>query len=176
MPRRFFTVEDIRRLAREKTKTLVLREGDVLTHEAADLAYALDLKVVHQAESTVGVETKAAATSPPLRVVHLANVQVQPFLEPVTTPGTNAWVKNVLGPEDRSPMDVRYLSFDKGEMKRTILRDEVDIVLEGELAVERGNERVHAKVGDVIHISKGSNITMGTPHWARLVCVTWNEK
>jgi ethanolamine utilization protein EutQ len=183
MPRQLFTAEDIRRLAREKTETLVLGHDDIITHEASDVAYALGVKVIREAgsDSIMRKETlPATANLPPLKVVRMANVQVEPFLEGKTTPGTNVWLKDVVVTEDRSPMGAGYMSLDKGEMEWTLTYDEMDIVLEGELVITRGSEQVRGKTGDVIYIPKGSSITFGTPSWTRFVYVVfpvnWNEK
>ncbi len=77
-------------------------------------------------------------------------------------------------------MAAGYMSLDKGEAQRTLDRDEIDIVLEGELVIQRGSEQVRGKIGDVIYIPKGSNITLGTPNWTRFVYVVFpanrNEK
>lgn len=183
MPRQLFTAEDIRRLSREKTETLVLGSDDILTHEAADTAYALGVKVIRETGSSPGLRRDAsppASNLPPLKVVRMANVQVEPFLEGKTTPGTNVWLKDVVVTQDRSPMGAGYMSLDKGEMQWTLTYDEIDIVLEGELVITRGNEQVRGKTGDVIYIPKGSSITFGTPSWTRFVYVVfpvnWNEK
>ena len=183
MSRQLFTAEDIRRLSREKTDTLVLGDDDILTHEAADVAYALGLKVIRETASRVGLKKdppSVVANLPPLKVVRMANVQVEPFLEGKTTPGTNVWLKDVVVTEDRSPMGAGYMSLDKGEMQWTLTYDEIDIVLEGELVITRGSEQVRGKTGDVIYIPKGSSITFGTPSWTRFVYVVfpvnWNEK
>lgn len=191
MPRQLFTAEDIRRLAREKTETLVLGHDDILTHEAADTAYALGVKVIRETGPTAGPalsrvegfkrESVAPLSNlPPLKVVHMANVQVEPFLEGKTTSGTNVWLKDVVVTQDRSPMGAGYMSLDKGEMQWTLTYDEIDIVLEGELVITRGSEQVRGKTGDVIYIPKGSSITFGTPNWTRFVYVVfpvnWNEK
>jgi ethanolamine utilization protein EutQ len=183
MPRQLFTAEDIRRLAREKTETLVLGHDDILTHEASDVAYALGVKVIRETGSNIGFKKdfpSATPNLPPLKVVRMANVQVEPFLEGKTTPGTNVWLKDVVVTQDRSPMGAGYMSLDKGEMQWTLTYDEIDIVLEGELVITRGSEQVRGKTGDVIYIPKGSSITFGTPNWARFVYVVfpvnWNEK
>jgi ethanolamine utilization protein EutQ len=182
MPRQLFTAEDIRRLAREKTETLVLGYDDILTHEAADTAYALGLKVIREKGRAGGLGSKVPVISnrPPLKIVHMANVQVEPFLEGRTTPGTNVWLKDAIVMQDRSPMGAGYMSLDKGEMQWTLNYDEIDIVLEGELVITRGSEQVRGKTGDVIYIPKGSSITFGTPSWTRFVYVVfpvnWNEK
>jgi ethanolamine utilization protein EutQ len=183
MSRQLFTAEDIRRLAREKTETLVLGPADIITHEASDVAYALGLKVIRETGSSVASRKElmpVRSNLPPLKVVRMANVQVEPFLEGKTTPGTNVWLKDVVVTEDRSPMGAGYMSLDKGEMQWTLTYDEIDIVLEGELVITRGHEQVRGKTGDVIYIPKGSSITFGTPSWTRFVYVVfpvnWNEK
>lgn len=182
MPRQLFTAEDIRRLSREKTETLVLGYDDIITHEASDVAYALGVKVIRETGSSASsIKDLPPVTPnlPPLKMVRMANVQVEPFLEGKTTPGTNVWLKDVVVTEDRSPMGAGYMSLDKGEMQWTLTYDEIDIVLEGELVITRGNEQVRGKTGDVIYIPKGSSITFGTPSWTRFVYVVfpvnWNE-
>jgi ethanolamine utilization protein EutQ len=190
MPRQLFTAEDIRRLARERAETLLIAPDDIVTHEAMDVAIALGVKLIRETESNIGPGRKASfgtaqdkpAVSqnlPPLKVVRLANVQVDAFLEGKTTPGMNVWLKDVVLTQDRSPMGAGYMSLDKGEMQWTLTYDEIDIVLEGELVITRGSEQVRGKTGDVIYIPKGSSITFGTPNWTRFVYVTfpvnWNE-
>ncbi len=173
MSPQLFTAEDVRRRARGKNEILMLGRGDILTQEAADTAYALGMRVVRETEST-------GSGLPPLKVVHLANIQVEPFLEGKATPGTNVWLKDVVGMQERSSMVAGYMSLDKGEVQRTVDADEMNIVLEGELVVKRGGEQVRGKIGDVIYIPKGSNITLGTPNWTRFVYVVFpanrNEK
>ena len=183
MPRQLFTAEDIRRLARERVETLVLAPGDIVTHEATDTAFALGVKLIREAESGSGLGRSAPpaiSNLPPLKVVRMSNVQVEPFLEGRTTPGTNVWLKDVVVTQDRSPMGAGYMSLDKGEMQWTLTYDEIDIVLEGELVITRGSEQVRGKTGDVIYIPKGSSITFGTPSWTKFVYVVfpvnWNEK
>jgi ethanolamine utilization protein EutQ len=183
MPRQLFTAEDIRRLSRENTETLVLGRDDIITHEASDVAYALGVKVIRETGLGTVLRKESMPVTPnlpPLKVVRMANVQVEPFLEGKTTPGTNVWLKDVVVTQDRSPMGAGYMSLDKGEMQWTLTYDEIDIVLEGELVITRGNEQVRGKTGDVIYIPKGSSITFGTPSWTRFVYVVfpvnWNEK
>jgi ethanolamine utilization protein EutQ len=183
MPRQLFTADDIRRLSREKTETLVLGHDDIITHEASDVAYALGVKVIRETVSGGSFKKDLlppASNLPPLKVVRMANVQVEPFLQGKTTPGTNVWLKDVVVTQDRSPMGAGYMSLDKGEMQWTLTYDEIDIVLEGELVITRGSEQVRGKSGDVIYIPRGSSITFGTPSWTRFVYVVfpvnWNEK
>ena len=63
MPRQLFTAEDIRRLARERAETLVLAPDDILTHEAADTAIALGVKVIRETGSTVAFRKDALTPS-----------------------------------------------------------------------------------------------------------------
>ena len=184
MPRQLFTADDIRRLARERVETLLLAPDDIVTHEATDTAFALGVKLIRETGSASGLRKDALSSVQqsllPLKVVRMANVQVEPFLEGRTTPGTNVWLKDVVVTQDRSPMGAGYMSLDKGEMQWTLTYDEIDIVLEGELVITRGSEQVRGKTGDVIYIPKGSSITFGTPNWTRFVYVVfpvnWNEK
>jgi ethanolamine utilization protein EutQ len=183
MPRQLFTAEDIRRLARERVETLLLAPDDIVTHEATDTAFALGVKLIRETESNSGLGRSVPSVVqnlPPLKVVKMSSVQVEPFLEGRTTPGTNVWLKDVVITQDRSPMGAGYMSLDKGEMQWTLTYDEIDIVLEGELVITRGSEQVRGKTGDVIYIPKGSSITFGTPNWTKFVYVVfpvnWNEK
>lgn len=182
MPRQLFTAEDIRRLARERAGPLVLAPDDIVTHEAQDVAFALGLIMIRETESTFGLERGRTILPnlPPLKVVKMADVQLDPFLEGKTTPGMNVALKDVVITQDRSPMGAGYMSLNKGEMQWTLTYDEIDIVLEGELVITRGKEQVRGGVGDVIYIPKGSSITFGTPNWTRFVYVVfpvhWNEK
>jgi ethanolamine utilization protein EutQ len=183
MPRQLFTAEDIRRLARERAGPLVLAPDDIVTHEAQDVAFALGVKMIRETGSGSGFGSRAVTdipNLPPLKVVRMANVQVEAFREGRTTPGTNVWLKDVVVTQDRSPMGAGYMSLDKGEMQWTLTYDEIDIVLEGELVITRGSEQVRGKTGDVIYIPRRSSITFGTPNWTRFVYVVfpvnWNEK
>jgi ethanolamine utilization protein EutQ len=183
MPRQLFTAEDIRRLSRENTRTLVLGQDDILTHEAADVAFAMGMKVIREGSAGRALQGQAPPSPPdlpPLKLVRMANIQLDPFLEGKTTPGTNVWLKDVVVTQDRSPMGAGFMALDKGEMQWTLNYDEIDIVLEGELVITRGHEQVRGKTGDVIFIPKGSSITFGTPSWTRFVYVVfpvnWNEK
>jgi ethanolamine utilization protein EutQ len=181
MPRQLFTADDIRRLARERSNTLVLGQGDIITPEATDVAYALGVKVIRGAESAPTSRPIPIPPSlPPLKVVRGAGVSLEPFLEGPATPGANVRLKDVVVTQDRSPMGAGYMSLDQGEMAWTLTYDEIDIVLEGELVITRGTEQVRGGPGDTIYIPKGSSITFGTPSRTRFVYVVfpvnWNEK
>ncbi len=185
MPRQLFTADDIRRLAREKTATLVLGPDDIVTDEAADVAFSLGVRLIRETESPSALRVAASPALPPLKVVRGASVQMERFLEGVEIPGTNTRLKDVIVTEDRSPMGAGFMALDApsggvGEMRWTLNYDEIDIVLEGELVITRGNEQVRGGPGDVIYVPKGSSITFGTPSHTRFVYVVfpvnWNEK
>src|SRR6185503_10675594 len=116
MPRQLFTAEDIRRLARERVETLLLAPDDIVTHEATDTAFALGVKLIRETDSIPGFALSRKEVLnpnlPPLKVVRMSNVQVEPFLEGRTTPGTNVWLKDVVVTQDRSPMGAGYMSLD----------------------------------------------------------------
>ncbi len=186
MSRQLFTAEDIRRLARERSDMLLVGAYDIVTHEAMDVAYSLGVKVIRETESDsksrrdAPFDSSPRVSLPPLKVVHGASVNMEPFLEGPATPGTNVRLKDVVIKEDGGPMGAGFMALDKGEMKWTLTYDEVDIVLEGELVITRGVEQVRGGPGDVIYIPKGSSITFGTPSRTRFVYVVypvnWNEK
>ncbi len=185
MPRQFFTADDIRRLARDKSATLVLGPDDVLTDEASDVAFSLGVRLVRETESPAALRVSPVPALPPLKVVRGASVQMERFLEGVEVPGTNTRLKDVITTEDRGPMGAGFMALDAppggvGQMAWTLNYDEIDIVLEGELVITRGNEQVRGGPGDVIYIPKGSSITFGTPSRTRFVYVVfpvnWNEK
>jgi len=180
MPRQLFTADDIRRLAHDRVETLLIAPDDIVTHEAADTAFALGVKLIRETGSASSLVKEASVPSlPPLKVVRAANIEMERFLEGVQTTGANVRLKDVVTTEDRSPMGAGYMSLDKGEMQWRLTYDEMDIVLEGELIITRGNEQVRGGVGDVIYIPKGSSITFGTPSHTRFVYVVfpvnWNE-
>jgi ethanolamine utilization protein EutQ len=189
MPRQLFTAEDIRRLARERLDTLVLGQGDIITPEATDVAYALGVKVIRGTESGSGVALSRVEASrkealiipslPPLKVVRGGGVALESFGEGLATPGTNVRLKDVVTADDQSPMATGYMALDKGEFPWTLTYDEIDVVLEGELVITRGKEQVRGLTGDVIFIPKGSSITFGTPSHTRFVYVAfpvnWSE-
>ena len=76
--------------SREKTRNSRLGDDDILTHEAADIAYALGVKVIRETDQHGSVPKERdvnrarlalLANLPPLKVVRMANVQVEPFLK-----------------------------------------------------------------------------------------------
>ena len=189
MSRHFFTAVDISQLAhQQKTDLLLLSPDDVVTHEAVDLARALGVRLIREAGSSKPLSasppldgrSSVPMALPPLKMVFGSGVVMDPFGEGLATPGTNVRLKDVVTGADGSSMAAGYMALEKGEFPWTLTYDEVDIILEGELVITRGNVSAHGKPGDVIFIPKGSNITFGTPSRVRFVYVAfpanWNEQ
>ncbi len=192
MPRQLFTAADLRRLAREqKSDLLILSPDDLITPEAVDVARELGVRLVREGpEATQGIPASPVSPTPsqrpavpvalpPLKMVLGSSVIMDPFGEGLATPGTNVRLKDVVTSADGSSMAAGYMALEKGEFPWTLTYDEVDIVLEGELVITRGEVAVHGGPGDVIFIPKGSSITFGTPSQVRFIYVAfpanWNE-
>jgi ethanolamine utilization protein EutQ len=189
MPRQLFTAADIRYVAREqKSELLMLGPDDIITPEAVDVARELGVRLVREeqlslapimADQNISARPSIPLQLPPLKMIFGGGVILDPFGEGLATSGTNVRLKDVVTSGDGSTMAAGYMSLDKGEFPWTLTYDEVDIVLEGELVITRGDVAVHGSPGDVIFIPKGSSITFGTPNRVRFVYVAfpanWNE-
>ena len=172
MTHQLFTAADIRRLVNDqKSHLLIVAPGDLITPEAQDVARELGVQIRREEAAN-----KAPSTLPSLKVVHGANVMLEAF-EPGASANTR--LRDVITSGNGSPMGAGYMSLERGEFPWTLNYDEVDIVLEGELVITRGSERVHGGPGDCIFIPKGSSITFGTPSRTRFVYVAfpadWNK-
>jgi ethanolamine utilization protein EutQ len=115
---------------------------------------------------------------PPLKVVRSTSVVMDAFGEGLATPNMNVRLKDVITSADGSPMAAGYMALDAsasggGEFPWALNYDEIDIVLQGELVITRGNEVVRGGPGDLIYIPKGSSITFGTPSHVWFVYVTF---
>lgn len=190
MPKQLFTASDIRRLAgEEKTKILMLSADDLITPEAVDVARELGVRLVRENPPALTPVPASQSTPPgldyrgplpPLKMVFGPAVILDPFGEDLASPETNVRLKDVVTSSDGSSMAAGYMELDKGEFPWTLTYDEVDIVLEGELVITRGEVAAHGKAGDVIFIPKGSTITFGTPNKVRFIYVAfpanWNEQ
>ena len=189
MPRQLFTAADIRRLGREQKSTLLfLSPEDILTPEAADTARELGVQVVRESAASPPPAGYAPPASrpvfsrplPPLKQIFGGGVVLDPFGEGLASPGAKVRLKDVVSSADGSPMAAGYMAIEKGEFPWTLTYDEVDIVLEGELVIRRGEMTARGGPGDVIYIPKGSSITFSTPSQVRFIYVAypanWNEQ
>ena len=179
--RQLFTAADIRRVAREqKSDLLVLGHGDLITPEAVDRAKELGVRLVREPPPEHPPAAKPRpAVLPPLKVVRSTSVLMDTFGEGLATPNTNVRLKDVITSADGSPLAAGYMALDQGEFPWALNYDEIDIVLQGELVITRGNEVARGGPGDLIYIPKGSSITFGTPSHVWFVYVTfpadWNQ-
>lgn len=185
MTRQLFTAADIRRVARDqKTDMLVVGATDLVTPEAYDAAKEMGVRILREtAPPKVEVETKAAvvetvarlarAAGARLKAVRGASVTLEAFGAELATPGANVRLKDVITGADGSPMGAGYMTLDKGTFPWTLNYDEIDVVLEGELEIRRGDEVARAGPGDCIFVPKGSSITFGTPSRVRFFYVTF---
>jgi ethanolamine utilization protein EutQ len=173
--RQLFTAADIRRLAREqKSDLLVLGHADLITPEAVDRAKELGVRLVREPPPEHPPAAKPRpAVLPPLKVVRSTLVLMDAFGEGLATPNTNVRLKDVITSADGSPLAAGYMALDKGEFPWALNYDEIDIVLQGELVITRGNEVARGGPGDLIYIPKGSSITFGTPSHVWFVYVTF---
>ncbi len=180
MTRQFFTADDVYRLSREQgSSALVLGADDVITPEAVEQAERLGLRVVRAAPSKIPLaaapeerldrETKL----PPLKVVRGAGVVMDKFGANRAAVQANVRLKDVVTSADGSQVAAGYMALDKGGFPWTLEYDEVDIILEGELVITRGNEVVRGSAGDVIYIPRGSSIEFSTTTGVRFVYVTY---
>jgi ethanolamine utilization protein EutQ len=174
MARQLFTAADIRRIHFEqKSGVLMLGSSDLVTPEAVDLAANFGIQLVREGSANGATAPVQPGKLPSLKVVHRANVVMDPFGEELATPGTNVRLKDVITSGDGAPIASGYMALERGEFPWTLTYDEIDIVLEGELVITRGSDVVRGGPGDSIFIPKGSAITFGTPSYARFVYVTY---
>jgi len=184
MAHQFFTAADIIQLAHlRKTNVLMLAPDDIVTSEAEDVAQALGIRLLRESSlASMAVEKPIDAAQPALPLLKKVSgfgVQLEPFGSGGAGDAAHVRLKDVITSADRSPMGSGYMTLEKGEFPWTLSYDEIDIVLEGELVITRGNETVRGNADDIIFIPKGSSITFGTPNRVRFVYVTypadWNK-
>jgi ethanolamine utilization protein EutQ len=190
MPKQLFTAADIRSIVQvKKSDLLMLSRDDIITPEAVDVARELGLRLLREDQPVPAAYSHAMPVIsqvqtplplPPLKMVFGAGVMMDPFGAGLASPGTNVRLKDVVTSTDGSSMAAGYMALDRGEFPWTLTYDEVDIILEGELVITRGDVAAHGKPGDIIFIPKGSSITFGTPDRVRFIYVAfpanWNEQ
>ena len=181
MNRQLFTAADIRRLVRERgSDVLVLGARDMITAEASDVARSLGIRIVRESGAA---PLPPVRKLPPLKGIRRTAVTLAAFGAEIPKTA-EVRLRDVVTQDDGSPMAAGYMALDAsqpagGVFPWTLAYDEIDIVLEGELVITRGEEAVHGGPGDVLFIPKGSAITFGTPSYARFVYVAypanWSE-
>lgn len=125
------------------------------------------------APSTPSAAAAPAGAVRPIKVCPRDAVAMEPF--PFDGPGPDMRVEavDVITAADGSPMAAGFLSLTKGSFPWTLTYDEVQIVIEGELHLGSKDGVKIGKPGDILYVPKGSEITFGTPSWAKLIYVTF---
>ncbi len=182
MSPRVVTAEQVLRSVQDGATELVLAPGERLTPLAHDIAGERGLRVRTAAAATPLAHTGHATGSspssgrplPPLRhVPGVDRIALDAFPVDLDRPAMDVRSRDVVGGAEGLPMAAGVLSLREGSFPWTLDYDEVQYVLEGELHITRGTERVVGRPGDLIAVPRGSAITFGTPSWAKFLYVTY---
>ena len=119
------------------------------------------------------VNGNGAAPATPVRRVSAQSYQMQPFPFAINRPEMDVQLVDVITADHGSPMSAGFLSFHKGSFPWTLTYDEIEFVMEGEIHIGTAQGTVVGKPGDVLYIPKGTEITFGTPGWAKILYVTY---
>ena len=178
--RRVVTADDVLRCARAGGTELVVAPADRVTPLARDVAHDRGVRIVvdddrDDRDRRPGHPPGGRGASP-RRLVHVAGAATLP-LDPFPFPGPpremDVRTRDVVTSADGLPMAAGLMSLREGAFPWTLEYDEVEYVLEGELHIGCGEERVVGRPGDVIAVPRGSSITFATPSWARFLYVTY---
>ncbi len=116
----------------------------------------------------------APGTEPRLTHVRdIGRLPLDPFPSDLGRPEMDVRLRDVVTGRDGVPMAAGLLSLRAGSFPWRLDYDEVEYVLEGELHITTATQRVVGFPGDVIVVPKGSEITFGTPSWAKFLYVTY---
>lgn len=121
----------------------------------------------------VKMNGNGASPQTPVKRVGAQSYQMQPFPFEINRPEMDVQLVDVITAEHGSPMAAGFLSFHKGSFPWTLTYDEIEFVLEGEIHIGTAQGTVVGKPGDVLYIPKGTQITFGTPGWAKILYVTY---
>jgi ethanolamine utilization protein EutQ len=109
----------------------------------------------------------------PVRHVDSRQVVSEPFPFDGPEAGMDVRVADVVTAEHGATMGVGFLSLTRGCFPWTLTYDEVEYVIEGELHLGTPKGMVIGRPGDILYVPRGTNVTFGTPSWARLLYVTY---
>ena len=152
----------------------MLGAEDVITQEAEDLALLLGVSLIRQPATPLNApQPPSVPNLPALRVVKGSAVNLERFNVNPAAEAARTRLKDVVTSGDGSPMSAGYMSLERGGFPWTLTYDEIDIVLEGELVITRGQEAARGLAGDVLFIPRGSSIEFSTPTSVRFVYVTY---
>lgn len=192
--RRVVTAEEVLRIAREGGRELRIGSADRLTALARDTARDKQIAIV------VGAAAGPAGTGPaptgwpsgPMpavsrgdpvsgqrslrRLTHVSDVRrlaLDPFPTDDPPAQMDVRLRDVVSARDGLPMAAGVMSLREGTFPWHLDYDEIEYVIEGELHITAGDERVVGRPGDVIAVPKGTSITFGTPSWTKFLYVTY---
>lgn len=107
-----------------------------------------------------------------LVVVRGASVRMDIMAE--AGPGKQVRLADVITSSDNSPMCAGFMTWRKQDsFAWTLDYDEIDLVLQGTLAITINGKTYEGKVGDLFYIPKGSQIIFGTPNYTKIMYVTY---
>ncbi len=176
--REFFSAADIRCLAEEGRRYLLLSPDDRITAEALDVAHQLNIQIHREGESPGDYPlppllNKDSRPGRPLKLVKADEVNMTPFAFDVGRPEMDIHVTDVITAAHGSPLAAGFMTWGKGSFPWTLNYDEIDYVIEGQLEVRKGGQTVMGNPGDVIFIPKGSQIFFGSPSYAKVFYVAF---
>lgn len=129
-------------------------------------------ELVEQLVRKAAAELQGAADSgPAIKCVRAQDVRMGVF--DGAGPGQQVGIADVITAADGSSMAAGFMQWEQAFFPWTLNYDEVDLVLEGELHIRRGEQTTVAKAGDVVFIPKGSSIEFGTPSRVRFLYVAY---
>lgn len=88
-------------------------------------------------------------------------------------PGTNVQYKELIGYSDSPNISAGLLKIVGSQFPWTLLYDEIDMVLEGELSITINGVKRTAKAGDVLYVPKNSEVIWGADEYAKVFYVTY---
>jgi len=155
-----------------------LLEGPTWQKRPTPTGYGEEL-VAHIVAEVLARSGKAGNQLPPewgshggqVKLVEMHGVQLPPF--DCGQPDMGAHLLDVVTAEDGSSMTAGFMTWHKGRFPWRLDYDEIDYVVEGELEIMCNGRTWLGRPGDVIFIPKGSDITFGSPSWARVFYVTF---
>ncbi|MGB8648178.1 MAG: cupin domain-containing protein [Anaerolineae bacterium] len=183
--KRLVTAADIRDYIRCGETHIDLGPDDLVTAEAEDVATNAGISLVRATGMAAVEQARVQAHAPrgdkrTVKVVRGGQVPMEPFAFDVKRPDMNICTTDVVTDSDGSPMGAGFMSMEQGSFPWTLNYDEIDIVLEGELVIQVGDESYSGHAGDVIYIPRGASIRFATPTRCRFVYVTypanWNAQ
>lgn len=120
----------------------------------------------------VGATDPTQAGRPQVKHVRTGDERPAPLARPGGTADPDVRTADVITAADGSPMAAGYMTLTCGTFPWSLDYDEIQIVLEGELHIGTLEGVKVGRPGDILFVPKGSNITFGTPTWARFAYVT----